>query len=243
MLGCAQVCGGLGTASVWHDFDNRRANEFRNRPGTDAEGADKNLATTLMHMSKMSIHSESQLVTARLVLKCPTVSDSASVLAYRVSNRKHLRPWEPERLDQFYTIQSVESQLCKLERQTDEKSAQYWLLRAQGSSGEVIGECSFTNIIQGPFKACYLGFSLGSEYQGLGFMHEALQVAIPDIFESHGLHRIMANFQPCNYRSEKLLHRLGFEREGLAKEYLKINGKWADHVLTSLLNLERAMDV
>ena len=46
----------------------------------------------------------------------------------------------------------------------------------------------------------------------------------------------MANYQPANVWSEALLQRLGFEREGLARRYLKINGHWADHVLTSLIN-------
>jgi len=30
-----------------------------------------------------------------------------------------------------------------------------------------------------------------------------------------------------------LLDKLGFKREGFAEKYLKINGIWEDHVLTS----------
>ena len=67
-------------------------------------------------------------------------------------------------------------------------------------------------------------------------MAQALQAAIAHIFQCVGLHRIMVNYQPANVRSEALLQRLGFEREGLARRYLKINGHWADHVLTSLIN-------
>jgi ribosomal-protein-alanine N-acetyltransferase len=32
------------------------------------------------------------------------------------------------------------------------------------------------------------------------------------------------------------LGRLGFEKEGLARKYLKIDGRWEDHLLTSLIN-------
>jgi len=67
-------------------------------------------------------------------------------------------------------------------------------------------------------------------------MREALTSAITYIFDEIRLHRIMANFRPENVRSERLLKRLGFEREGLARSYLRINGVWADHVLTSLIN-------
>ena len=48
----------------------------------------------------------------------------------------------------------------------------------------------------------------------------------------------MANYMPDNLRSAALLKRLGFEVEGLAKNYLYINGQWRDHVLTSLTNAD-----
>jgi len=33
-----------------------------------------------------------------------------------------------------------------------------------------------------------------------------------------------------------VLRRCGFQVEGLAPAYLLINGKWEDHVLTSIIN-------
>lgn len=176
-----------------------------------------------------------RLVTERLTLRFPSVEMGGPLLAYRQHNRDHLRPWEPERPNEFYTIEAVEAQLRAMRRQTEEQSALYWLIHPRDSE-EIIGECSFTNIIRGPFQACHLGFSLGGEYEGNGLMHEALAAAISDIFDVHKLHRIMANYQPHNHRSEKLLGRLGFDREGLARKYLKINGQWTDHMLTSLIN-------
>jgi ribosomal-protein-alanine N-acetyltransferase len=41
---------------------------------------------------------------------------------------------------------------------------------------------------------------------------------------------------PANTRSAALLQRLGFEREGFARSYLRINGRWEDMVLNSLVN-------
>ena len=46
----------------------------------------------------------------------------------------------------------------------------------------------------------------------------------------------MANYMPNNTRSGTLLERLGFEKEGLARQYLQIAGRWEDHILTSKLN-------
>ncbi len=67
-------------------------------------------------------------------------------------------------------------------------------------------------------------------------MRKALQLAIPYMFEVQNMHRIAASYMPRNVRSEAVLQSMGFEREGFAKNYLLINDKWEDHVLTSLIN-------
>jgi ribosomal-protein-alanine N-acetyltransferase len=110
------------------------------------------------------------------------------------------------------------------------------LLMFEHEGERLIGDCNFTNIVRGPFQACHLGFSIASTFEGRGLMHEGLTAAIDYVFTSLRLHRIMANYRPENTRSESLLARLGFEKEGLARSFLKINGSWADHVLTSRLN-------
>lgn len=46
----------------------------------------------------------------------------------------------------------------------------------------------------------------------------------------------MANYMPHNQRSGNLLRRLGFVVEGYARDYLLINGRWEDHIQTSLIN-------
>jgi ribosomal-protein-alanine N-acetyltransferase len=44
--------------------------------------------------------------------------------------------------------------------------------------------------------------------------------------------------RPENLRSVALLQRLGFDDEGLAREYLYIDGAWRDHRLFALRNAE-----
>ncbi|MGL5727678.1 MAG: GNAT family N-acetyltransferase, partial [Plesiomonas sp.] len=82
----------------------------------------------------------------------------------------------------------------------------------------------------------YLGYSLGKQFVGKGLMYEALKESNRYMLEKQHLHRIMANYMPHNQRSGNLLTRLGFEREGYAKEYLLINGMWQDHIMTALTN-------
>jgi ribosomal-protein-alanine N-acetyltransferase len=81
-----------------------------------------------------------------------------------------------------------------------------------------------------------LGYSIARQDQGAGLMQEILEAGIGYMFEVRDLHRIMANHIPGNHRSENLLRRLGFVREGYAQSYLNIDGRWQDHVLNALIN-------
>lgn len=60
-------------------------------------------------------------------------------------------------------------------------------------------------------------------------MREALGAIINYSFYQLGLHRLEANIQPKNTKSENLVKGCGFVLEGFSKHYLKINGQWRDH--------------
>lgn len=154
---------------------------------------------------------------------------------YYVDNRVELQPWEPLRNDSFYALEATQQRLADMTRQLAAGNALHLLL-CQPDTGAMLGQCSFTNIVRGPFQACHLGFSIDQCLQGQGLMHEALTSAIDFVFTQGQLHRIMANYRPENQRSGQLLRKLGFEQEGRARAYLKINGEWADHILTSRIN-------
>jgi len=67
-------------------------------------------------------------------------------------------------------------------------------------------------------------------------MSEAVRIGIDYMFAEMNLHRISANYLPHNTQSAALLKRLGFTVEGFARDYVRIEGRWQDHILTSLLN-------
>ncbi len=165
------------------------------------------------------------------------LSQERAVLAarYYEENKEHLAPWEPERLPEFFTPGYWDEQIAENLKAFEEKTdIRLFALDLQDS--EILGVCNFTNISFGPFMACHLGYSISRRFEGKGLMSEILEAGIKFMFETIGLHRIMANYQPHNYRSAALLDRLGFIREGYAQSYLKLNGAWRDHVLTSRIN-------
>jgi ribosomal-protein-alanine N-acetyltransferase len=175
------------------------------------------------------------LQTERLKLIQVTPNDAAAVAAYRVRNRAHLAPWEPRRDGDFYTAKRTAESLAK-SYEAFLAGTGYSFAIILRESGDLVGLCSFSNIVRGVFQACHLGYSIDAAYEGKGLMFEALSAAIAWMFNEVGLHRIMANHLPHNARSESVLCRLGFEREGYARSYLLIDGVWQDHVLNSLVN-------
>jgi ribosomal-protein-alanine N-acetyltransferase len=54
-------------------------------------------------------------------------------------------------------------------------------------------------------------------------------------FTTLRLHRIEAACIPGNERSVRVLEKAGFQREGLLRSYLRINGVWQDHHLYALI--------
>lgn len=173
------------------------------------------------------------ITTERLILQPAQPSHARALHTYLRSNRAFLQPWEPTREDNFFALDAITKRLETMAEKTASGEALHLLIL---HNGHIIGACNFTNIVRGAFEACHLGYALEESAQGQGLMHEALQAATAYVFDAMKLHRIMANYRPENDRSARLLKRLGFEREGLARAYLKINGVWADHVLTSLIN-------
>lgn len=164
-------------------------------------------------------------------------SQSSLIRDYYLNNKTHLSNWEPTRDAAFYDIENWQIWVRESQKLFEAGNA-IKLVVLNKSLTEVIGVCNFTNIIRGVFQACNLGYSIGENHQGHGYMYEVLDAAVKYVFEEVGLHRVMANYVPENDRSAAVLNRLGFTQEGLAKSYLKINGRWRDHVLTSKVNLK-----
>lgn len=175
--------------------------------------------------------------TERLLLTLPEPEAAPRMLAHLEENRQHLARWTPPVGPNYYT-EGYWRERFSLAREEFRRgqSMKLVLFRRDEPDGPVLGVCNFTNFVRGAFHACYLGYHLDHRAEGRGLMREALTAAIDYAFESLRLHRIMANYLPVNERSGNLLRRLGFTVEGYARDYLLIEGRWQDHIMTSLTN-------
>lgn len=173
--------------------------------------------------------------TSRLDLLLPSAYHSSGMVNFLCRNRQHFKQTFPARTE-HYTEKFWQQAFTHSKSFAENQQSLYLLLTLRNQPNNIIGNIAFDGIIRGALQAGYLGFKIGKNYQRQGFMHEAIDAVIKYLFNDWNLHRIMANYRKGNDESEKLLGKLGFQQEGIAKDYLYINGKWRDHVLTSLIN-------
>lgn len=177
-----------------------------------------------------------KLNTGHCVLRLPEPAEAPAVVAFLKKNRDHLAnagpAWPDDYLTEAYWVNQLTTNLLEFE---EERSVRFFIFERSNPEA-VVGYANISNIVKGAFHAGILGYGIDKDKEGRSMMKEALQSVITYGFSALNLHRIMANYQPVNERSGGLLRSLGFTVEGYARDYLLINGRWRDHVLTSITN-------
>ena len=171
-------------------------------------------------------------------------ADAAALAAAYQRNRGHLAPWEPERNDAFFTPQQQAETIRAKRGQHLQGSEVPWVLVKEDDGGagrtgtysrSVVGAVTLTGIVRGPFLSANLGYWVDRGLTGQGVGTAAVLFAANYACTALGLHRIQAATLLHNTASRRLLQRAGFREIGVAPEYLKIAGKWQDHLLHQLI--------
>jgi ribosomal-protein-alanine N-acetyltransferase len=101
--------------------------------------------------------------------------------------------------------------------------------------GRLAGQVTLDNVVRGALRSGYLGYWIDREVAGRGMASLAVALVCDHAFGPVGLHRVQADIRPVNGPSQGLVERLGFQREGLLRRYLDIDGDWRDHFAYALL--------
>jgi ribosomal-protein-alanine N-acetyltransferase len=171
-------------------------------------------------------------VASRIRLISP--SDDRALADLRRINREFLAPWDPMRSAEYFTVEGQRADIeAALARHRRGEGLPFVVL---DDRGEVAGRVTLSGIIRGVFQSCSMGYWLAKDQTGKGLATEAVRAAVAVAFTELGLHRVQAETVVANVPSQKVLSRAGFERFGLAPQYLRIAGKWQDHILFQRLN-------
>jgi ribosomal-protein-alanine N-acetyltransferase len=173
-------------------------------------------------------------------LRAPQMADFPEWAALREMSRAFLTPWEPTWLHDDLTRSAFRRRLKRYAEdvRTDQAYA-FFLFRR--SDNALAGGLTLANVRRGVAQAGSLGYWIGEPFARQGLMTGGVRTLIPFAFGTLRLHRLEAACIPTNDASVRLLEKTGFRREGLARQYLCINGQWQDHLLYALLRSDAGL--
>ena len=181
-----------------------------------------------------SLFSRKRLSGKRVFLRPAKRRDAIKWQKLRLSSKNFLSPWEPSwdasscSRRAFMRYLKNSSYLANIDRS-------YSFLIFKEEDKDLIGGVNVFNVRRGVSQSASLGYWIGKRFSRKGYMYEALEILLPSLFLDLRLNRIEAATLKNNVASRGLLEKIWFLKEGICRSYLKINGKWQDHVLYSLL--------
>lgn len=170
----------------------------------------------------------------RIYLRPPKQRDWKVWARVRQESREFLVPWEPTWPHDALT-RSAFRRRVRAYHQEMRQGTSYSFLIFRGSDNALLGGITLSNIRRGVSQTASLGYWIGARHARQGYMSEALSAVLDFSFGHLGMHRIEAACLPRNAASRALLTKTGFSEEGYARQYLRINGSWQDHVLFAIL--------
>jgi ribosomal-protein-alanine N-acetyltransferase len=161
-------------------------------------------------------------------------SDFPEWAALREASRAFLQPWEPSWPADDLTRPAYRRRLAAYAQDLERGSA-YPFLVFRKSDETMVGGITLSNVRRGVAQVGSIGYWVGEPFVRRGHTLDAVRAVTRFCFQSLALHRVEAACIPTNAASRGVLLKAGFEQEGLARSYLKIDGAWRDHLLFGLV--------
>lgn len=181
-----------------------------------------------------------QYETQRLIMKILGPDYSSDVLRFYAKDKELFEKYEADRSQNFYTeehqrnILQLEYGLC-----LKFSHVRFYVFRKEDPS-TIIGTVCLYDISK-TYARADLGYKFNSQYHHMGYASEAVEKLLDIAFTELHLHRICARVVEENIPSIRLLQGLGFEKEGICRDYMCFRGIWTDHLQFSLLAPESCM--
>ncbi|MDP1803082.1 MAG: GNAT family protein [Bacteroidota bacterium] len=120
-----------------------------------------------------------------------------------------------------------------INKKTKDNETIAWAITLK-TKNELIGTISYHRIERENYRA-EIGYMIMPEYWNTGILSEAMPSVIAYGFNKMKLHSIVANINPNNAISRRLLEKFNFKKEAYFKENYFYNGRFLDTEIYSLL--------
>ena len=149
-------------------------------------------------MAQSTTNTKTVIKGERVSLRLPVKRDGEEFLAVNRRSAAFNRgraspPTRPDQFQQFLNRNKRSDGVCFLIYRTEDNA--------------IMGSIALSQIVRGNFHSAYLGYQIGAEFAGHGYMTEAIQLMLRHAFVNLKLHRLEANIQPGNAASIALVKR------------------------------------
>ncbi|MES2104073.1 MAG: GNAT family protein [Pseudomonadota bacterium] len=134
----------------------------------------------------------------------------------------------------YDSVEAAQAQLDWYRELLEQQTGIWWGICKKELPEELIGACGFYAWDRDN-RNTDMGYWLLPEHWGAGCMQESLRAILGHAFQQMSVHRVEAEVEPDNLPSSRLLHRLGFQREGRRRQCEWKNGRFVDLEYYSLL--------
>jgi [ribosomal protein S5]-alanine N-acetyltransferase len=168
------------------------------------------------------------------VTRVVTLDDAAPLARLLTANRDYLAPWSPLQQDRYFT-EAGQREILAHDVAAFELGGMV-PLAILDAGGAICGRINLNSIVRGAFQGASVGYWVSRSHAGHGLASAAVADVIEIGFGEYGLHRLEAATLLHNTPSQHVLARNGFRPFAISEAYLRIAGKWQDHILFQLLN-------
>ncbi|MBB6024318.1 ribosomal-protein-alanine N-acetyltransferase [Paenibacillus sp. JGP012] len=170
-----------------------------------------------------------QLDTERFRLRAADAGDSLDLLTlYSDPTVVKYMPFTP-----FESEQDALDEMGWYAKIFKEHSGLRWMIEDKVKR-RVIGTCGYLGY-EAPHHRAEIGYDLLSSCWGKGIMTEVACAVLDFGFNQMQLNKIEAKVDPGNEASVRLLHKLGFQQEGLLRQHEFEKGRYVDLAIFSKL--------
>jgi ribosomal-protein-alanine N-acetyltransferase len=173
-----------------------------------------------------------------IYMRPPNLADHAGWAELRAQSRAFLTPWEPTWPSDDLTRSAFRRRIRRYQDEIRDDHAYPFFIFRQADQA-LLGGITLSNVTRGMTQTATLGYWMGERHANRGYMTRAVRALAPFAFGGLRLHRLEAACLPHNTASMRLLEKLGFQREGLARGLVCIAGRWQDHIVYALLSDDR----
>jgi RimJ/RimL family protein N-acetyltransferase len=189
-------------------------------------------------MNNLSLDFPPRFESERLILRCYQPGDGRWYYAMSVKNREHLRQYEAENVASGIPNEEAAERLIHELSDAWVNRSSFFIGAFDKHSNEFVAQV-YVGPVDWKLPEFQIGYFADVEYEGKGYVTEAVKATMGILFKQLGAHRVQLACDVTNKRSIQVAERCHMKREGTLRENRRHpDGTYSSSFIYGLLEQE-----